>query len=456
MKRINQGNAQLIALALVLGIGMMAAPRGIEMVAQQLSQRTWDVTAGQFNAVQMAARRYISDHIDTLATQVKSKKPVYINVVTLKNGGYLPAGFGANDHNQNYLIAVVSNPKITNQLQAFVMTTGGTPWDFGALRHISSNISGLGGYVWPDNQAIGAGGGWKMSLADYGMSSKQGALVTFIPSDLLGTSGQGNDRLYRYAVNGHPDFNRMHTAIDMDGNNLNKAGTVSGQNATFSGDIKSTGGWIATQGSKGWMNETHGGGFYMSDSSWVRSLNNKGIYTGGELRGGQVRSEGDLSAGGILKLDKVSLIGSTCPATGAISHDAAGAPLICKDRVWSAIGDSYPIGSPIPWPSTTPPTGYFLMAGQSFPCGSNPQLARVYPSCVLPDLRGVFIRGWDNGRGFDARRALLSYQADQSDMFLNTGGRLKGHHSGMEHYYRSKGQEVRPKNVAFNYIVKAG
>ncbi|ECO1737059.1 shufflon system plasmid conjugative transfer pilus tip adhesin PilV, partial [Salmonella enterica] len=51
----------------------------------------------------------------------------------------------------------------------------------------------------------GAGGGWKMKLSDYGLSSKQGSLVTFIPSDQLGTSGQGNDRLYRYAVNGHPD-----------------------------------------------------------------------------------------------------------------------------------------------------------------------------------------------------------------------------------------------------------
>lgn len=362
MKKINQGNAQLIGLTLVLAIGMMAAPRGIEKTAQQLSERTWDVTAGQFNTVQMAARRYISDHIDTLATQVKPKQPVYINVTTLKNSGYLPAGFGANDHNQSYLVAVVSNPKITSQLQAFVMTTGGTPWDFGALRYISSNISGLGGYVWPDNLAIGAGAGWKMNLADYGMSSKQGALVTFIPSDLLGTSGQGNDRLYRYAVNGHPDFNRMHTAIDMDGNNLNNAGDIKGkqaiitggisgqtatisgeikgQRATISGDIKSTGGWITTQGNKGWMNETYGGGFYMSDSSWIRSLNNKGIYTAGEIKGGQLRSEGDVSAAGILKLDKVNVVGTNCPVTGAISHDAKGATISCQDGKWSANAQS--------------------------------------------------------------------------------------------------------------------
>ncbi|EAM1289264.1 shufflon system plasmid conjugative transfer pilus tip adhesin PilV [Salmonella enterica] len=356
MKKINQGNAQLISLVLVLTIAMMAAPRGIEMMAQQQSERVWDVTASQFNAVQMAARQYISDNISTLATQVKPGHPVYVTVNTLKTTGHLPAGFGANDHNQSYLIAVVSNPKMTSQLQAFVMTTGGQPWDFGALRHISGSISGLGGYVWPDNQAVGAGGGWKMKLADYGLSSKQGSLVTFIPSDQLGTSGQGNDRLYRYAVNGHPDFNRMHTAIDMDGNNLSNAGDITGkqaiisggisgqsatingeikgQQATITGDIKSTGGWITTQGNKGWLNETYGGGFYMSDSSWMRSLNNKGIYTAGEIRGGQLRSDGNVSVGGVLDLDQINVANTYCPKNGSVSRTATGAPLSCQSGVW--------------------------------------------------------------------------------------------------------------------------
>ncbi|EBY5691798.1 shufflon system plasmid conjugative transfer pilus tip adhesin PilV [Salmonella enterica subsp. enterica serovar Enteritidis] len=366
MNKINQGNAQLMSLVLVLGLAMMAAPRGIEMMARQQSERVWDVTAGQFNTVQMAARQYISDNLDTLATQVRPGNPVYVSVNTLKTTGHLPAGFGANDHNQNYLIAVVSNPKMTGQLQAFVMTTGGQPWDFGALRHISSNISGLGGYVWPDNQAVGAGGGWKMKLSDYGLSSKQGSLVTFIPSDQLGTSGQGNDRLYRYAVNGHPDFNRMHTAIDMNGNNLDNAGDIKGkqaiisggisgqsatisgeikgQQATISGDIKSTGGWITTQGNKGWMNETHGGGFYMSDSSWIRSLNNKGIYTAGEIRGGQLRSDGDASVAGILKLEKINVADTSCPTNGAVSRTATGAPLSCQSGFWRKGDDIVQLG----------------------------------------------------------------------------------------------------------------
>ncbi|MGG6179366.1 phage tail protein, partial [Pantoea allii] len=35
---------------------------------------------------------------------------------------------------------------------------------------------------------------------------------------------------------------------------------------------------------------------------------------------------------------------------------------------------------------------------------------KAYPSLRLPDLRGEFIRGWDAGRGVDSGRNILSYQ----------------------------------------------
>ena len=47
----------------------------------------------------------------------------------------------------------------------------------------------------------------------------------------------------------------------------------------------SVAGWVGTIGDTGWYNITHGGGWYMSDSGWVRTYNNKGIYSGtGEIR----------------------------------------------------------------------------------------------------------------------------------------------------------------------------
>ena len=33
--------------------------------------------------------------------------------------------------------------------------------------------------------------------------------------------------------------------------------------------------WIRTVGNTGWYSETHGGGIYMTDSSWVQVYNNK-------------------------------------------------------------------------------------------------------------------------------------------------------------------------------------
>lgn len=73
---------------------------------------------------------------------------------------------------------------------------------------------------------------------------------------------------------------------------------------------------------------------------------------------------------------------------------------------------AYPVGAPIPWPTAVPPSGFLAMTGQSFSATTYPKLALAYPSLVLPDMRAEFIRGWDNGRGVDSGRALLSAQGD--------------------------------------------
>ena len=52
------------------------------------------------------------------------------------------------------------------------------------------------------------------------------------------------------------------------------------------------------------------------------------------------------------------------------------------------------------------------MNGQRFDTRRYPKLAQKYPSGQLPDMRGEFIRGLDNGRGVDAGRGMLSAQSD--------------------------------------------
>ncbi|HHD7734784.1 TPA: phage tail protein, partial [Escherichia coli] len=74
-------------------------------------------------------------------------------------------------------------------------------------------------------------------------------------------------------------------------------------------------------------------------------------------------------------------------------------------------GSALPVGVPVPWPSATPPTGWLKCNGAPFSAKEYPKLAKAYPKLKLPDLRGEFIRGWDDGRGVDSARLLLSSQA---------------------------------------------
>ncbi len=151
-------------------------------------------------------------------------------------------------------------------------------------------------------------------------------------------------------------------------------------------------------------------------------------------------------------------------------------------------GSALPVGVPVPWPSATPPTGWLKCNGAAFSAEEYPELAKAYPTNKLPDLRGEFIRGWDDGRGVDSGRGLLSLQSSQNlshshDDLGSMGGSAVGvpgttsvyakkYYGSNEGYQtrpaggwsgsasgltslESGGNESRPRNVAFNYIVRA-
>lgn len=84
---------------------------------------------------------------------------------------------------------------------------------------------------------------------------------------------------------------------------------------------------------------------------------------------------------------------------------------IDTDSSFNIISDML-VGVPIPYPLSTVPTGCLAMNGQRFDKSRYPKLALKYPSGTLPDMRGEFIRGLDNGRGVDTERGLLSNQGD--------------------------------------------
>jgi hypothetical protein len=68
--------------------------------------------------------------------------------------------------------------------------------------------------------------------------------------------------------------------------------TGSGYKLDVAGDIIANN-WIRTRGTNGWYSESYGGGWYMSDTTWIRAYNNKNIYTGGSAQ-----FDGNLNVGG--------------------------------------------------------------------------------------------------------------------------------------------------------------
>lgn len=70
------------------------------------------------------------------------------------------------------------------------------------------------------------------------------------------------------------------------------------------------------------------------------------------------------------------------------------------------------VGVPISWMLPEPPSWGISLSGQAINPLTDPLLASRYPSLRLPDARAAVVRGWDNGRGRDAGRLLLSEQDD--------------------------------------------
>ncbi|EFJ5474065.1 phage tail protein [Escherichia coli] len=154
------------------------------------------------------------------------------------------------------------------------------------------------------------------------------------------------------------------------------------------------------------------------------------------------------------------------------------------------VGSGAPvIGSPFAWPLAQMPSDIFddmrnmvflKVNGASFDKNKYSKLGMTYPSGMLPDMRGEFMRGYDDGRGINPSQALLGWAADEfkthGHPFMGSGGAtgnntVFGVESGIRGIYTNGinqpdgsvapafqnpgGSETRPRSVAFNFIVRA-
>ncbi|WP_268647636.1 phage tail protein [Escherichia coli] len=187
-----------------------------------------------------------------------------------------------------------------------------------------------------------------------------------------------------------------------------------------------------------------------------------------------------------------------------------GAAAISTALTNLGLGEGAPaIGVPFFWPSAAMPNTvidswssmvFLKFNGAKFSATDYPVLAKAFPALALPDARGDFIRIWDDGRGIDVGRTLLSGQSHTimdhaHNMELWTGDGLaagsarEGVNPGILATYGdggivktdepglrvpsslralssrsvkrygeisgNVGTETRPRNIAFNFLVRA-
>ena len=155
------------------------------------------------------------------------------------------------------------------------------------------------------------------------------------------------------------------------------------------------------------------------------------------------------------------------------------------------LGEGAPaIGVPFLWPSAAMPNTvigswssmvFLKFNGAKFSASDYPVLAKVFPSLVLPEARGDFIRIWDDGRGVDGGRTLLSAQDFAQQRItgnfmggaMGSSGSIKAgalvnsytnygaasqdlQHFSIDSAIETKtASETRPRNIAFNFLVRA-
>ncbi|EFN3651738.1 TPA: shufflon system plasmid conjugative transfer pilus tip adhesin PilV [Escherichia coli] len=310
---------EILAGLIVIGI---ATPMIYSEIEDWLNEQLYQSAALHADEYNNAIKNYVADKTSSLSSKT-------ITVNELIQQGYLNNGFSRSPFGHSYITGIRKN-NLSGRLEALTCTTGGQDIKEDGLRRIAGQINGLGGFMLQNNSVTGAFGGWTDLGSNYQITCNKG----HIAMRMAGKDLEESDRLYRYSVQGRPDLNRMHTGIDMNNNSITNINEASGKNARFSGDVTSN----------RWLHP-NGGGFTMTDSQWIRAVNNKGITTEGELKGGKVsggtvRSEGRLSTGEYLQLDKTATAGTSCSPDGLVGRDSTGAILSCQSGSWIRVSGS--------------------------------------------------------------------------------------------------------------------
>lgn len=223
-----QNGFTLIELVVSIGIaGLVFA--GIAKLIDRYTEDTKNaLTAQHMVTVGNAAQAYIKENYTTVMGNATATNPALITIPMLVSGGYLQSGFTTKNNYDQDLCVLVLQPTPDN-LNALVLTEGGTGIDDLSLGDIATQIGSAGGGIYSSAPATlrGAMGGWAAPLGSFAnannLNQKCGG-VTGTPAVAAGhpimalwfANGDATSGfLYRDQVPGRPELNTMNTPIIM-------------------------------------------------------------------------------------------------------------------------------------------------------------------------------------------------------------------------------------------------
>ena len=127
----------------------------------------------------------------------------------------------------------------------------------------------------------------------------------------------------------------------------------------------------------------------------------------------------------------------------------------------AALGGGNPTGTVISYAGSSAPTGYLKANGDSIPNGSGTvqgvteDFSDLYAivGSSLPDLRGEFVRGLDDGRGVDSGRSIRSSQGNQNLSHSHTTNTTLNHNNNnskdLQGQFNGEERDGRPFGVFY-------
>jgi prepilin-type N-terminal cleavage/methylation domain-containing protein len=357
----------LLELMAALAVGTMMVVGLMTLVNNAIDDSKGQQAALYQSRVSQAAVKYINANYASLVAGATSTVPAKVDVAALKAAQLLPASFNAqNAYGQTPCLLVLQTTP--GHLDALVLTEGGSPIAAKDAAYVASNAGDGGGYVPADTptQAQGAFKSWQVPLGAYvsrncsGTPAGAGSLATALFFDSPGNLSA--DFVYRNAVPGHPELNRMNTPLHMNAKvveNTSDALCVAADPTTqgriavdASGRVLScqSGVWKLS-GSTFWRDPVAtfaslpAGGNNVGDVRMVTGLSRAFTWTGTGWTALAVDENGNMTLPGTLAADHLQVnhtetANTPCSPNGLIAKDASGLLLSCQLGVWSAQSSS--------------------------------------------------------------------------------------------------------------------